>query len=57
MIANVFLDKSKEYIISKDYINYLVELESLNYLKKFNIIDMKLYDKAILYLKKSHIGK
>ena len=57
MIANVFLDKSKEYIISKDYINYLVELESLNYLKKLNVIDIKLYDKAILYLKKSHIGK
>ena len=57
MIANVFLDKSKDYIINKDYIYYLVELETLNYLKKNNIIDLILYDKANVYLKKSHIGK
>ncbi len=57
MIANVFLDRSKEYIISKEYINYLVELETLNYLKKLNVINQTIYDKAILYLKKLYIGK
>ena len=56
-ISNIFFDRSNEYIISKDYIDYLVKLETLNYLKKMNIIDISLYDKAILYFKKSHIGK
>ena len=55
--ANIFFNKNQEYIISKEYIDYLVKLEALNYLKKMNIIDMNLYDKAILYFKKSHIGK
>ena len=56
-ISNIFFNKNQEYIISKEYIDYLVKLEALNYLKRMNIIDMNLYDKAILYFKKSHIGK
>ena len=56
-ISNIFFNKNQEYIISKEYIDYLVKLETLNYLKRMNIIDMSLYDKAILYFKKSHIGK
>ena len=46
-IANIFLNKNQEYIISKEYIDYLVKLEALNYLKRMNIIDMSLYDKTI----------
>lgn len=56
MISNVFLDKSKEKIISLDYIDYLVILETLNYLKKENLIDISIYDKMILQIKKTHIG-
>lgn len=56
MISNVFLDKSKEKIISLDYIDYLVILETLNYLKKENLIDISIYDKMILRIKKTHIG-
>lgn len=56
-IGSIKLNKTKEYLISKDYINYLVELETLNYLKRLNIIDINLYDKAIVFFKKSHIGK
>lgn len=56
-ISNIFFNKNKEYLISKDYIDYLVELETLNYLKRLNIIDISLYDKAIVYFKKSHLGK
>ncbi len=56
-IGSIKLNKTKEYLISKDYINYLVELEALNYLKRLNIIDINLYDKAIVFFKKSHIGK
>ena len=56
MISNVFLDKSKKKIISLDYIDYLVILETLNYLKKENLIDISIYDKMILQIKKTHIG-
>ena len=56
-IANIFFNKNQEYIISREYIDYLVKLEALNYLKRMNIIDINLYDKAILYFKKSNIGK
>ena len=56
-IGSIKLNKTKEYLISKDYIDYLVELEALNYLKRMNIIDINLYDKAIVFFKKSHIGK
>ena len=56
-IGSIKFNKVKEYLISKDYIDYLVELEALNYLKRMNIIDINLYDKAIVYFKKSHIGK
>ncbi len=57
MIANVFLDRSKENIISFSYIDYIVMLETLNFLKKENLIEINIYDKAILQLKKSYIGK
>ena len=56
-IANIFFNKNQEYIISKEYIDYLVKLEAFNYLKRMNIIYLSLYDKAILYFKKSHIDK
>lgn len=57
MISNVFLDKSKEKIISLDYIDYLVMLETLNYLKRENLIEISIYDKMIRQIKKTHIGK
>ena len=56
-ISNVLLNDSKKYIISKEYIDYLIKLETLNYLKNNYLIDINLYDKAKVYLKKSHIGK
>ena len=56
-ISNVLLNDSKKYIISKEYIDYLIKLESLNYLKNNYLIDINLYDKAKVYLKKSYIGK
>ena len=56
-ISNVLLNDSNKYIISKEYIDYLIKIETLNYLKKNYLIDINLYDKAKVYLKKSHIGK
>lgn len=56
MVANVFLDRSNEYIIPVNYIEFLVMLEALKYLKKEKLIQDDLYERVILQLKKSHIG-
>lgn len=55
MISNVFLNNSKSELISKNYRQYLLKLDALNYLKKENLIDNKHYEKARVQIKKSHI--
>lgn len=55
MIANVFLNNNKSNLICKNYIQYLLQLDALNYLKNEKLIDIKNYERAKLQIKKSHI--
>lgn len=55
MISNVFLDNSKENVISKNFIQYLLKLDALNYLKKNELIDTRCYEKTKVQIKKLHI--
>ena len=57
MIANIFLNRSKETIISKDFKNYLREIEYTNLLRRLNLINDNHLLKAKVEIKKSHIGK
>ena len=57
MIANIFLNRSKETIISKDFKNYLREIEYTNLLRRLNLINDDHLLKAKVEIKKSHIGK
>lgn len=56
MIANVFLNRSKEYLINKNFIDYYMEIELLNYIRRLGLIDDDNLIKAKLEIKKSHIG-
>lgn len=57
MIANVFLNRSKDNIISKELINYFKEIEIINYIRKLGLIDDNQLLNAKVEFKKSHIGK
>lgn len=57
MIANIFLNRSKETIISKDFKNYLREIEYTNLLRRLNLINDDHLLKTKVEIKKSHIGK
>ena len=56
MISNVFLNRSKEYLINKNFIDYNMEIEFLNYIRGLGLIDDDNLIKAKLEIKKSHIG-
>lgn len=56
MIANVFLNRSKEYLINKNFIDYHMEIELLNYIRRLGLIDDDNLIKAKLEIKKTHIG-
>lgn len=57
MIANIYIDNTNNNLIKKNYIDYLLELETLKYLLKENIIDFDIFNKANVQIKKLHIGK
>ncbi len=57
MIANIFLDRCKENIISKDLKEYLKEIEYINLLRRLNMINDDNLLKAKVEFKKSHICK
>ena len=52
MISTVYLNENYKYIISKDFIQYLLKLDALNYL-----INEQLYLDTILQIKNSYISK
>lgn len=56
MIANIFLNRTNEYIISKDLIQYLIELETLRDLRNKDLISDDVYLKAKVQIRKSHIS-
>lgn len=56
MIANVFLNRSKEYLIAKNFIDYHREIELINYIRRLGLIDDDNLIKAKIEFKKSHIG-
>ena len=57
MISTVYLNENYKYIISKDFIQYLLKLDALNYLKKEELINEQLYLDTILQIKNSYISK
>ncbi len=57
MIANIFLNRSNENIISKELREYLREIEYTNLLRRLNMITDDNLLKAKVEFKKSHIGK
>ncbi len=57
MIANIFLNRSKDNLINKNFINYHREIELINYIRKLGLINDDCFIKAKLELKKSYIGK
>lgn len=56
MIANVFLNRSKEYLIAKNFIDYYREIELINYIRRLGLIDDDNLIKAKIEFKKLHIG-
>ena len=57
MVSTVLFNKSDKYIISKDYIQYLLKLEALNYLKRENLINEQMCLDAKLQLQNLYIRK
>ena len=52
MIANIFLNRNKENIISTDFKNYLKEIEYINLLRRLNLINDDQLLKAKVQIKK-----
>ena len=52
MIAKVYLNRSKEYLIDKEFINYLELLKYLKYVKDNN---EELYKRTKVQIEKLHI--
>ena len=46
MIANVFLNRSKEYLIAKNFIDYHREIELINYIKQFSKVGISIKPKT-----------
>ena len=56
MIANIFLNRSKDNLVAKNFLDYHMEIELLNYIRRLGLIDDDNLIKAKLEIKKSHIG-
>lgn len=54
MIGNVYLNEVKKYY-DYNYIQYLLKLEAINYLKKEGLINEDIYLKFKMQIKNSHI--
>lgn len=57
MIYNVFEDGKNQKSIQQNYLDYLVQIELLNYLDRLKLIDNNTYSNAKVEIEKSHIGK
>ena len=57
MISNIFLNRTTDYIISKDLIQYLLQLETLKYLRSKDLLSDEVYLKSKVQIKKSHISQ
>lgn len=57
MISNIFLNRVTEYIISKDLIKYLIELETLRDLRNKDLLSDDEFLKSKVQIKKSHISQ
>lgn len=57
MIANIFLNRSKDNLIAKNFLDYQKEIEIINYIRRLGLIDDDSLIKAKLQFKNSHIGK
>lgn len=57
MIYNVFEDGKNQNSIEQKYLDYLVQIELLNYLIKLKYIDNNTYSNAKAEIEKLHIGK
>lgn len=57
MISNIFLNRVTEYIISKDLIKYLIELETLRDLRNKDLLSDEEFLKSKVQIKKSHISQ
>lgn len=57
MVGTVFLNKSKEYKISQEFLIYLRILEDLEYLRMKKYITDNEYLNASVQFKKLYIGK
>ncbi len=56
MIANIFLNRSKDNLVAKNFLDYHREIEIINYIRRLGLIDDDSLIKAKLQFKKSHIG-
>lgn len=57
MIYNVFEDGKNQKSIQQNYLDYLVQIELLNYLDRLKLIDNNTYSNAKTEIEKLHIGK
>lgn len=57
MIYNVFEDGKNQNSIKQTYLDYLIQIELLNYLNRLKLIDNNTYSNAKVEIEKSHIGK
>lgn len=56
MIANIFLNRTSENIISKNFIQYLIQLENLKNLRNKDLISEEVYLKSKVQIKKRYIS-
>lgn len=57
MIYNVFEDGKNQNSIKQTYLDYLIQIELLNYLDRLKLIGNNTYSNAKVEIEKSHIGK
>lgn len=57
MVANIFLNRTSENIISKNFIQYLLQLENLKNLRNKDLISEEVYLKSKVQIKKKYISK
>lgn len=57
MIYNVFEDGKNQNSIKQTYLDYLIQIELLNYLDRLKLIGNNTYSNTKVEIEKSHIGK
>lgn len=56
MVVNIFLNRTSENIISKDLIQYLIQLETLKDLRNKDLICEDVYLKSKVQIQKKYIS-